>query len=335
MLALAAAAGMVGYAQTLYGGSAKQEGVTFRGWGSGLVRETDELAPDVAHAIRISSRNFYQGGLVRFSKPVSLATALQDKANLLRLTLKFPTAQAAAPVAPIGVTGGGGRDGDRDGDEGEKGARGGGGGGGVLGASGRGGPGFDPSGRGGGPGVTIPSIQRPAAAPAAVPSILRLVITTTDGKKSEAYVDVPAARARSGNWVPVAVPLAAIPGFGETNMEILSMMVASDAPTTLYVREIGVTKDETPIYADMTPSTDLNLAFGDEYTFTASAYGGATQLTYSWNFDAAHTEGTDAQGITVKRRFRKPGQYVVKLTVVDVYGFKKPFTRSIKVTVNP
>ncbi|MFX8797499.1 hypothetical protein ABTM57_19470, partial [Acinetobacter baumannii] len=94
----------------------------------------------------------------------------------------------------------------------------------------------------------------------------------------------PLSRAKNGGWIPTAVPVQAIQGFNSTNKEILSILVSSDAPTTMYVREIGVVKDETPIYADISPSTDLNLAFGDEYKFSASGYGGATQLNYEWNF---------------------------------------------------
>lgn len=316
---------MLVQAQTLYAGNAKEEGVSFRGWGSGLIRETDELAPEVARTIRISSRNFYQGGLIRFSKPTSMAPAVQDKDNLLRFTVKFPGTTVPANQTPVTapVRGGEGGDDDERGGGGTQSGR-----GGAPNGAGRGNP-FGGAFRGGPPAQVA---QTTGPTP---PAYLRLVVTTTDGKKSEAYVEIPAARAKTGGWVPVAVPLQAIQGFLETNKEILSVLVSSDAPCTMFIREIGVTKDETPIYADMSPNRDLNLAFGDEYSFTAAAYGGATQLQYMWNFDAANTKGVDAYGRVVKRRFRKPGQYVVQLTVADVYGFKKPFTRSITVTVNP
>ena len=343
LIALAATAAMVGNAQALYAGSAKDAGVTFRSWGSGLVRETDEMAPEVPHVIRISSRNFDQGGLIRFSKPTSLAASYQDKDNLLRFIVNFagPTPKATAPATP---TTNPMRGGDTDGDSGGDGFGGGANSGGLPPTGGgvppTGGP--QAGGRRGGPGLGggIPGVGGlvpPAAAPATptFPAFLRLVITTTDGKKSDAYVEVPAARARGGGWIPAAIPVQAIAGFSNTNTEILSILVSSDAPTTMYLRDISVVKDETPIYADLTPSTDLNLAFGDEYTFTASGYGGATQLNYEWNFDAANVKGVDAWGRTVKRRFRKAGEFVVQVTVRDIYGYKKPFVRSIKVKVNP
>ena len=331
-------------AQTLYSGKAADQGVTFRSWGGGFIRETDELAPADPFSIRISSRNYYQGGLIRFSRPINFADAFQNKDNLLKLTIRFPHGgtQAASPTATPGRPGGRpGGDGGGDDGGGDQGA--------GLPPSGVppvGIPGvppgsFPPGGfRGGVPQNGPPGLggQRgvPAATAApATPSSVRLIVSTSDGLKSEAYIDVPVDQAKAGAWIAGAIPLQAISGFARTNKEIVSLLISADVPSTLYVREIAISKDESPIYADLSPTTDLNLAFGDEFTFLASGYGGATQLKYEWNFDAEHSKGVDAEGRSVKRRFRKAGDFVVQVTVSDIYGLKKPFSRSIKVTVNP
>ncbi|MES1227540.1 MAG: PKD domain-containing protein [Armatimonadota bacterium] len=319
-------------AQTLYSGAAADKSVSVRSWGGGSVRQTDELGPADPHTIRVSSRNYYQGGLIRFSHPVSFAQAYEGKDNLLKLTVRFPKTIATTTPAPQpGMTTRGGDDDERGGDTGPRGAPTGGRPGVPPGGLGR--PGMPPTGMPGmPPGMGQP---RPAVAAPATPSTVRLIVTTSDGLHSEAYVDLPLEQARSGGWIPAAIPLQAISGFSRTNKEIVGVTVSADTPSTFFIKEIAVSSDQTPIYADLNLQTDLNLAFGDEYTFVASGYGGATQLKYEWNFDAEHTQGVDADGRSVKRRFRKAGTFVVQVTVSDVYGLKKPFTRSVKVTVNP
>ena len=79
----------------------------------------------------------------------------------------------------------------------------------------------------------------------------------------------------------------------------------------------------------------MNLALGDQVTFSGSGFGGATPLRYTWDFDSADGVGVDSEGQSVIRRFRKPGDYTITLTITDIYGLKKPYTTTIKVTVNP
>jgi len=173
---------------------------------------------------------------------------------------------------------------------------------------------------------------------------IRYVITTTDGKKSEAYVPAGTGEAVHGGWRPVAIPLRAITGFDKTNKIVKSIAVSADTLATFYVGDIRVVNDATPVRARMLidpngngwrDATKLNIGLGTELTFGAVGDGGASVLKYSWDFDAADGIDVDSEGAVVKRKFRKDGTFKITLTVTDVYGLKDPFTMTVDVVVNP
>ena len=80
------------------------QGITVQGWGSGVIAQTDEVAYQGANSLRVSTRNFFQGGLIRFANPVNLATAFENKDNQLEIV--FQVAAGSAGRAPSGGTGG-------------------------------------------------------------------------------------------------------------------------------------------------------------------------------------------------------------------------------------
>jgi hypothetical protein len=163
---------------------------------------------------------------------------------------------------------------------------------------------------------------------------VRMIITTSDGKKSEVFVDLSGALANSRGWKSVGVPLVSIPGFDRTNKMVKSIAFSGDTIGTFYVGELKVVNDTTPLYVE--PSVfELNLALGDEITLSAYGSGGSSQLRYTWDFDAADGVDVDAEGQYVRRRFRKPGNYTITVTVHDQFGLKKPHSSTIKVVVNP
>lgn len=165
-------------------------------------------------------------------------------------------------------------------------------------------------------------------------STIRVIITTGDGKRTELFLDMMGRQENSRGWITVAIPLQAIPGFGETDKSIKSMAFSGDTIGTFYLGEVAMVNDSTPIYGEANV-TNLNLALGDEVTFVASGFGGATVLRYTWDFDQSDGVGVDAIGQVVRRRFRKPGDYTVILTIADEYGLKTPHVSRIKVVVNP
>lgn len=307
--------------------AAKDQGLTLVGWGSGSITETDDAAYDGTQSLRISTRSYFQGGRIVFQSPIDLKAVSADSSNMLRFVVK---------VADGTVSGGGpGKAGPGKSGAGVGSSAGGGGGtasgegpgGGAPGRGGgpRGGGSGDPRGAGGGSGNDT------AAAASAFDSI-RVVITTTDGLKSEAYLPLSGAGGKDG-WRMVAVPLKAISGFTRTNAQVSEVAIAGNTTTTFYLGEVKIASDETPISGD-TNVTELNLGLGEEVVLWANGYAGATMLKYTWDFDASDGIQVDAEGQAVRRRFRKSGKFTVTVTISDEFGQKKPFTRTIEVTVN-
>ena len=70
---LVAALGTAAMAQTsIYAParSIKDQNISLRGWGSGTISETDETAFEGAFSLRVSTRNFFQGGMIAFGNPL-------------------------------------------------------------------------------------------------------------------------------------------------------------------------------------------------------------------------------------------------------------------------
>lgn len=316
----------------------KDQGISLRGWGSGIISETDETAYEGANALRVSSRNFFQGGVLRFEKPVDVNGDFAEKTNLLRLTYKVVDGAASggrnapgggrgglgaggsgSPGAPAGGTQGGGR---------------GPGGGGIPGGGRGPGGGFPGGGFPGGGGIPGGGM---GGAQAAAPTLktLRAIVTTTDGKKSEVYIPVTSTAKNDRGWSTLAVPLQAITGLDRTNKQISEIAFAADDTVTFYVGDLRVVSDTTPLRGETDVRGNLNIGATETRTFRGYGSGGASVLKYTWDFDDSDGIQIDAEGQTVKRRFRKPGTYTVTLTVSDYFGLKQPYTSTFKVTVNP
>lgn len=347
---------------TLYrpGIALKDQSISLKSWGSGICSETEEDAFEGTSSIRVTTRNLFQGGILIWEKPVDLATPFNDKANLLRITFKSLDATVsggnAGPGGGLGPSsaGGGAGPGSAGGGIGPGTAGGGAGPGsaGGLGAPGQGGgrPGAGPQ-KGGKPLGSGGSFGPGAAASSggAVGSLktMRIIITTTDGKKSEALVPASTTVGVERGWKQAGIPLQAIKGFDKTNKIVKDISFSGDVSTAFYLGDIRVINDRTPIRAETTFKTAL-LSINESLTFSASGYGGSSVLKYAWDFDDADGIQVDAEGQTVKYRFRtasndlknpstmRPnGEFTVTLTVSDTYGLKEPYTTTIKVKVNP
>jgi len=335
--------------------------IKVKGWGSGSVSETDEAAYEGTHSLRVSSRNFFQGGIIALGKPVDLDAEAGDKSNLLRIV--FRTADITLGGGGGGVPGAGGKGGPA----GAGGFGGGGGGRGAGGAGGLGAPGGPPGGAGGfgggggrgaggqgapgglGGGGGFPGAGgkggaggfggfgggQGTAAPATGMKFIRLIVTTTDGKKSEAYIPTNSSVGTDEKgWRAVSVPLQGISGFARTNKTIKDVALSADQTTTFYVGDIRVLNDKTPIRAE--PNVrEINRELGADVIFSATGLGGSSILRYTWDFDASDGIGVDAEGQAVRRKFRKAGTYTITLTVSDYYGLKDPYVTTIKAVINP
>lgn len=332
----------------------KDQGLSIKPWGSGTISETDETAFQGTNSIRVSTHNFFQGGILNFGNPVDMTKDFNSKTNLLRVTFKLADsgvirggggkgAGAGAGAAGGGVLGGGRRGGgglpggggpggfggQRGGGPGGFGGPGGGlqggAGGPVGGGQGLGGAAGGRGGPGGGSTVEVPVLKT-----------FRLIVTTTDGKKSEVYVPADTSTGGEDGWKNVAIPLQAITGFDRTNKTIQSIAIGANTIATFYVGDLRVIDDSTPIRGELIPDvTEINLALGDEVTLSASGRGGSSILRYTWDFDDKDGIQVDAEGQTVNRKFRKAGTYVVTCTISDYYGLKPSYAIKTKVTVNP
>jgi len=320
--------------------TAKDQGLTIRSWGSGTISETDETAFQGTNSIRVSTHNFFQGGILSFGSPVDMTKDFNSKTNLLKITFKVadsgvvktggtsggPGRGSTGPAGRGGGVPGGGRQGG--GFPGGPGGQRGGFPGGPAGG-GIGGPGGPAGGRGG-PGGASGTVEAP------VLTTFRLIIGTTDGKKSEVYVPADTSTASEDGWKNVAIPLQAITGLDRTNKTIQSISIGANTIATFYVGDLRVVDDSTPIRGEMIPDvTEMNLALGDEVTFSAAGRGGSSILRYTWDFDDRDGIQVDADGQTVNRKFRKAGTYTVTCTISDFYGLKPSYAVKTKVTVNP
>lgn len=309
----------IAQAQTLYISTqdAADQGLQLTRWGNGLISQSDDVAFDGINSLRISTRNFFQGGIISFANPINLGSAFNESSNLLLFNFNVPgSTSVLGSGGPAGGPGGGpagiGRPGGGDG-----------GGGGPAGApAGLSGPG-GLSGGGQASSTQENVLER-----------VRIVVATSDGKRSEGYLNVDTSAKDARGWFSVGIPLKSIAGFERTNKDVVSVAIAGDATATFYVGGIKILNDQTPVYAEPTVR-EMNLAFGDEVELSAFGSAGATPIKYIWDFDSRDGVDTDAEGQTVKRRFRNPGEFEVTLTAVDIYGLKKPHVTKIKVVVNP
>lgn len=321
--------------------SLKDQGITIKSWGSGVVSVTDEMAYEGTESIRVSGRNLFQGLILKFDKPIDLSGKYNDKNNLLRFMIAFASKNTMAPGGgmmggPGGIVGGPGGIMGGVGPGGMRGGTGQGARGGARGGQGNvGGPGGmmgGPGGIVGGPG----GLRGGATLSPAETTIrnIRVIVVTTDGKRSEAFIPVTSNTGRLSDFRAIAVPLQAISGFDKTNKIVKEIMISGDAVSTYYVGDIGVYNDPTPIMADIIASS-TNLALNEEITLQGVANGGSSVLVYSWDFDSSDGIQTDAEGPFIRRKFRKPGKYTVTLTVSDKYGLKAPVTKTVDIEVNP
>jgi hypothetical protein len=167
---------------------------------------------------------------------------------------------------------------------------------------------------------TTPVPQSVEASSGVAITALHLTFQLADGTQSDVLRTLPESDA---TWVHMAIPLSALP-FPSTatdNAQLKGLIVAADGPATLYLGEIRLIDDNTPI--TVSPLDEQDVATGDVVTLQGDGDGGASALKYSWDFDTQGTFVDHAEGQTVTHRYTKPGDYKVTLTVSDLDGIKK------------
>ncbi len=291
------------------GHSIKDQKISLAGWGSGTIAETDQVYYAGTTSVRVASRNYFQGGTMTLGDPKDLAKKFDDKSNLLRLTFFL---EDSGWVYGVAVT-----DNTKSGSNG------------LIKTGGA--VKFTP-------GVTVDRYVAPSVPFKPKIKQVRLIVETTDGKRSEAYVKVGTSQtaANALGWRNLSIPLQAINGFDRTNKVVKSISMSTDTVATFYIGAIDVVTDDTPIRGEVENLPKrVNLALGDELTMTASGEGGSSVLVYDWDFDDSDGIQIDEEGQMVSHKFRKPGTFKVTMTISDKYGLKKPFVTSFPVVVNP
>jgi hypothetical protein len=333
-----------------------EQSISVKSWGGGICTETDDTAYEGNKSIRITTKNFYQGGTMMFGKNVDLSASFADKNNLLRITYK--SLDSATGTGAGGPNGGGARP-PSGGGGGRKGGGAGDGenetpfmgddegafefdspfGGAPLGGGGQGTgqlgiPGGPSGGQSGGPQAATSTLKS-----------IRLIVSTTDGKRSEAILPATTSSSNDRGWKQAGIPLQAIRGLADTNKIIKSVSFAGDVSTAFYVGDVRVLNDKTPIRGEPTFRT-LQTERNATNVYAANGFGGSSVLKYTWDFDDADGIQVDAEGQAVRYKYRiasddqtnpstvrKDGVFIVTLTISDAYGLKEPYSTQLKVKV--
>ena len=299
---------------TLYAGQPTENaGITLRSWGAGTIEDSTETTFVGSRSIKVLTRGMLSGGWVVFSTPIDLRADLNAPDKAMRFTLRF--AGTSGGAGGPGFGGGGGLTGE---------------GGGPQAPGGFGGPGAP---AGGGQTIT-PTLRE-----------LRLIIETSDGKRTETVVPLQNLRTDESGWQSLSVPLRAIAGLRETNGQIAKIGFFGDTTGVFYIGEIRTLSESGPIPGYMAIQNTfgsvftsrsqerLSIASGDELIFFGVAENVSTPVEYRWSFgdDPSQVDGT---GQVVRRRFPKRGNYTVHLTIADPLGVRPPATAKIQIQVN-
>jgi hypothetical protein len=299
---------------TLYAGQPTENaGITLRSWGAGTIEDSTETTFVGSRSIKVLTRGMLSGGWVVFSTPIDLRADVNAPDKAMRLTLRF--AGTSGGAGGPGFGGGGGLTGE---------------GGGPQAPGGFGAPGAP---AGGGQTIT-PTLRE-----------LRLVIETSDGKRTETVVPLQNLRTDESGWQSLSVPLRAIPGLRETNGQIAKIGFFGDATGVFYIGEIRTLSEGGALQGYMAIQNTfgsvftsrsqerLSIASGDELIFFGVAENVSTPVEYRWSFgdDPSQVDGT---GQVVRRRFPKRGNYTVHLTIADPLGVRPPATAKIQIQVN-
>ncbi|MFQ3610017.1 MAG: PKD domain-containing protein [Fimbriimonadales bacterium] len=311
---------------TLYQGQpAEQAGLTLRNWGAGTIEDSTETTFVGSRSLKVMTRGMFSGGWVEFQNPVDLRADLGATDKVMRFALRFP----GTVTGGGGAMGGGPRGGAGDFGEMGSGPRGGPQSGGGL--SGPGAPGAP--GGGGGQQTSAPTMSE-----------VRIILQTTDGKKTEFMLPLQNIRPDDAGWQSVSIPLAGIPGLRETNGQIRRIAIAGDSIGVFYVGEIRVLSEQTPIQGYMvvqnafggtfTSRSDARIviAGNDELTFIGVSEAGNQPVVFRWSFEDPNQ--VDGEGQVVRRRFPRRGTYTVYLTIADPFGKRAPTTTKMEIQVN-
>ncbi len=305
----------------IYNGQAlPQSNVSLSVWGGGSVEDNAEVSYSKGHSLKITTLDPYQGAKISLQTPVNLGSPADPQRVIifmLRLTAdtrSFRTGSATPESGrprmimaqfPQGMP-----------------------------------PGNFP------PGMMPPGmLDNPGFAPApqAAPlppqtlSAVHLIFTRADGSQADVvrpYPDLSQTDAGAGSeqWIPISVPLAALHfAAGAADSPLQSIIIAGNDYAVLYLGQIRLTRDTTPITCFA--GANQTVSAGEGVALRGTADGGASSLKYSWDFDASDGITEQANGLSVTTQYLKPKDYTATLTVSDIDGLKKPAVSTVTIHV--
>ena len=80
-------------------------------WGSGNIAQASDVANDGVFSIRVSTHNYFQGGIMAFATPVDLSKSYADPNNLLQITVRTADQVILKSAPETGAGGNGGANG--------------------------------------------------------------------------------------------------------------------------------------------------------------------------------------------------------------------------------
>jgi len=304
----------------LFKGEPLLSGISISPWGSGEVKTSGDYAYTGMESVKVTTHGPYQGARIFLAKPLDLKPLENDRSAYLQIIYILPDKSSTgrmgfdAGMMPGMMSGGMGRMMSMMG--------------GMRGGMGPGGP--------GGQSKSVTTVKpKPIAN-------FRVVLVTSDGKRQELSLPIENAHREREEWKSVSIPVVDIQALKDSNDQLTEIRVFGDSPGILYVGQIRVLRDETPIRVD--DLEDITVAKNDTHSFVGSADAGPTPLKYEWLIQGVKSRDGDKQevsesyvvngeGRTFKHKFVKGGDYLVTLTVSDVFGIKRPVSTKMNVHV--
>lgn len=307
------------------GNSTEASGISLAAWGGGEAADTTTVAFANANSIKVTTIDAYQGAKITFEKPISLGD-ITDKTRYLAFTLRQSSKASPAPPPTYDAnSGNGGFDAPDPGafpgqDPGMP-------------------PGADPT----MPGGAFPGQQQPGFGPQFGPSAdivtpirtIHLVLTLANGSTADLMRSLPQTADSQGNinqWISFAVPVSVL-GFtaADAASPLQSVTIAGDEYAVLYIGQIKLTHDSTPITCFA--GDEQSVAVNQPVTLQGNASGGLSALHFAWDLQTKDQFIEQASGPSVVTAYTKPGDYKVTLTVSDIDGIKQPATSTTVVHV--
>lgn len=141
----------------------------------------------------------------------------------------------------------------------------------------------------------------------------------------------------ANGWATVAVPLKVFKGSSEIKGNLRRLVVCGDGQEDLYVGQVALAVDRTPMKAEIRAATgevlDTETRPGREVELWLKLNPGLAAVGVTWDFDANDGIGEDAKGLQATHVYDKPGTYTVTAVTKDIALQKSPTVATFTVYV--